>query len=222
MAKEDCEGGVWRWIHGHPVFIKSKTPTLKEALQEKLEKKAKYINGVYSLDVRNQYEEKAHPGFGSVKCQSGVKFKSDDYSRDEVKEAHWLVDTFGGNVLILRENKDSKYYKYPTGSTMPDLMWGSDGKKYWDVKYPKSYPGTGNLYRHGLKQISVDYGPAKNSPGGLIVRITDPAVDIETVHQKLADVFRNSRLETVDLIIKKNDTDYKIFRLWKKNKSNAR
>lgn len=105
---------------------------------------------------------------------------------------------------------------------MPDLMWDFNGKKYWDIKYPDSYPGTGNLYRYGFKQISINYGPAKNGPGGLIIRITDPSVKIETVKQKLADVFRNSRLEKADVIIKKNDTDYKVFQLWKKKKSNAR
>ncbi len=102
---------------------------------------------------------------------------------------------------------------------MPDYSWvfGAEStSKYWDLKSPDSPLKGNNTYRNGFKQIAVPYGPSAGHPGGLIVDIKDKRIQFEQVRDHLADLFKNSRMNEIDVTIRHSDTEYKVFRLKKK------
>lgn len=224
MEKEDPSNGVWRWINGHPVFIKNKKHDLKQALEEKYGAKHMKISGVDTEDVTKEYLSNSSPGEGRFIRQSGSQmFKFKKRKRDEIstetEHAFWLINTFGGDVMLLRENKSKKdIYVYPPGAKTPDLMWRFNGKNaYWDIKEPTKPNSGEDIFRHGMKQITVPYGQAGGHPGGLIIDLqkVNGEKSIEGTAKMVANQFRQSNLESLDVIIKKSDSEFKVLRFRK-------
>lgn len=224
MGFDDPSKGVWRWINGHAVFIKNKESNLKSALEEKYKPKHMVMSGVDVESVKEEYLRNATPGKGRFIRQSGSQmFTFKKRKRDEIstetKHAFWLINTFGGDVMLLRENKSKKnIYIYPPGAKMPDLLWrfnGEDG--YWDIKEPTKPNSGEDIFRHGLKQIMVPYGQAGGHPGGLLIDLqkVNGEKSIEGTAKLVANQFRQTNLESLDVIIKESDSECEVFRFKK-------
>ena len=103
-------------------------------------------------DVTKEFLEKAKPGKGEIKYEEGFNFK---YSHEEKLTALWLLETFGGEIILLKQN----------GSYMiknPDYKWNN---KFWELKGIRSGTSLDAAIRKAIKQISLN-------PGGIIIDIS--------------------------------------------------
>ena len=94
------------------------------------------IHDVDVYDVTEDYKRESRPGYGKLIIQSGTsKFIPHTHKvSSEYIQARWLIDTFGGDVTLVRPNSGSKYYQHPKGDLCPDFIWKSKRVEYWELK----------------------------------------------------------------------------------------
>ena len=218
--------GDGRWVtgkHGCRFYIRDKKSdrplSLKDAIFAELHKDShRKINGVDVFDVKDEYMKNAHPKQGRVIIQSGAnKYKHGTKQiSDEYVQAEWIVKTFGGDVTLLRINQNKRsIYRYPAGNYQPDFMWNNRRLEYWELKEPKNPLYGLSSYRHGFKQIGISKGMAAGNAGGLFVKINSASVPGQVVLERITDRFYQSKLHNTDVIIKRSDNSFQIFRLKK-------
>lgn len=218
--------GKWKTINRRAVYVRDKGPsyTLRDALKEAVYKpEHKIVNGINVSDVTSEYEATAKPGQGRIYVQSGTsKYEIENGRpnkkkiRDETVQAQWIIDTFGGDVTLVRPNASHKpFYEYPKGSVAPDLIWKRERLEYWELKEPGNPHQGDKLYQHGIHQISINKGMAAGNAGGIIVKIHDKNVPESVVINRITDRFRQEGLEKADVIIKYSDEKYTVWRLHK-------
>ena len=140
-------------------------------------------SGAAKNDVSFKDFEYLHTaGSSSVTFESGYATRGKK-NEAEIAQAHWLVDTFGGKILLLTRSLSE-----PT----PDYKWNG---KYWDLKTPQSVNGSDKLVHHGLHQIN-------KCPGGILVDCSN-AIDtqraIEIVKARLR---RSGKNKDIRIIVK--------------------
>lgn len=198
---------------------------LRIALDEKYGRKLESIGNVTMEDVTEEYKSKAHPGIQKFRIQSSATLEIYDPKEKktipapEIHIAKWALSEFGGKVILQKSIREKKGIPETSKKKMSDFSWifGAESEsKYWDLKSPDSPLKGNNTYRSGFKQIAVPYGPSAGHPGGLIVDVKDKTIPLEKVRNHLAELFKNSRINEIDTIIRHSDTDYKVFRLKKK------
>ena len=104
-------------------------------------------------DVTKEFLAKATPGKGSIEYEPGFDFKK---HKKEKETALWLLDTFGGKIIVLKEN-----YKYQVKN--PDYKWND---RFWELKGISSKASLENALRKAFKQIEY-------FPGGIIIDISN-------------------------------------------------
>ena len=140
-------------------------------------------SGAAKNDVSFKDFEYLHTaGSSSVTFESGYATRSKK-NEAEIAQAHWLVDTFGGKILLLTRSLSE-----PT----PDYKWNG---KYWDLKTPQSVNGSDKLVHHGLHQIN-------KCPGGILVDCSN-AIDTQRVIEIVkARLRRSGKNKDIRIIVK--------------------
>lgn len=145
---------------------------------------------VYSSDVTEQYVKNTQTA--RIILESGYKIKTHSH---EIEVAHWLVHTFGGEIVLLHESKEP-------GSKTPDYLWNG---RYWELKSVTTYNSTDRAVREAAKQI-------QNNPGGIILNILENGEQIETIENAVSQRFRRINLDAVDVLFFSAMTLKKIIR----------
>ena len=144
-------------------------------------KKYVYEKGSLLEDVTKEYLNRAKPGDGRIDCEDG-------YSRAEhsaeVDAAEWLHETFGGDVMLLREVNTDK-------TKTPDFLWNG---AFWDLKTISTEKAADSAVRYGLKQIEMN-------PGGLVFDFVGENLDLKTLTKIVGQRMRRSAKSSVDIII---------------------
>ncbi|BAK46151.1 hypothetical protein CXIVA_01840 [Clostridium sp. SY8519] len=112
-------------------------------------------NGVDYNDFNSLYTADT----GEVVLEDGYKVHGKE-NADEIEQANWIVNTFGGNITLLKRS-----FSEPT----PDYKWNG---KYWDLKTPQSTNGSDKLVHHGFHQI-------EKKPGGILLDCSNSGVDTQ-------------------------------------------
>lgn len=141
-------------------------------------------------DVKNEYEEKATPGKGSILYDPGYEIGK---HRDEIAIAEWLLASFGGDIRLLAEDEERKV-------KTPDYEWNGD---LWELKSKSSINAIDAGVRLATKQIA-------SNPGGIIIdcRASNLTIsDSEKIVSTISNRLSRSGMQTVDVIILFDDTD---------------
>lgn len=115
----------------------------------------------YLIDCTKEFLAKSKPGIGSIVLEDGLDVNT---HINEIETAKWLLNTFGGEITVLKEKN---MYKIKT----PDYEW--DGK-YWDLKRTKYKSSIIKAVKNGMKQI-------KGKQGGLIIDIHNSKYDYNSI-----------------------------------------
>lgn len=103
-------------------------------------------------DVTLEFLEKSTLGKGSITYEDGFDFKR---HYQEKQTALWLLDTFGGEIIVLKEKMGYRLKN-------PDYKWNG---KFWELKGVSSNASLENALRKAFKQI-------KSISGGIIIDIS--------------------------------------------------
>lgn len=148
MSKDNEEAGVWRYINGHPVFIKNKVPAdaLKAAIKEHYaakgnnEYKLKYCTD--SMDrwviTKNSEYQKAEqlPVIDGEFEFMGEKYKYIprtnffDHKPEEIEILNNIAKNYGIKVQLIPK------INIPNGISTPDafFIWRNGIPERWDLK----------------------------------------------------------------------------------------
>lgn len=122
---------------------------------------------------------KRNQGISTIEFEDGLNTKD---SRDEIKIAKWLSETFGGKIVVLKGSSEQ---------LSPDYLW--DGK-YWDLKTPTGKENAiDQRIRHGIKQIM-------NNPGGLVIDLSQNKMQ-DSKKKALEYALKRSQ-SSIDVIVK--------------------
>lgn len=135
---------------------------------------------VKRTDVTSEYQRMAKPGKGHVTMEAGYKTKR---HAAEIETAHWLRDTFGGDVQLIPESSTS-------GVKTPDIRWRGQN---WEVKDISTVNAADTAVRKALSQL--------NGSGGVILRCTSKAVSASTIRGVVDKRIRRSYKGDVDIMI---------------------
>ena len=111
------------------------------------------MKNVELQDVTKEFLAKATPGIGNISYEEGFNYK---YGEHEKLTALWLLETFGGEIILLKQN----------GGYMiknPDYKWNG---KFWELKNVKTSLSLDHAIRNAFKQIST-------KSGGIIIDISN-------------------------------------------------
>ncbi len=146
-------------------------------------------------DITEEYNQNSRPGIGTITKQAG--FIDKDHI-DEIETAKWILNTFGGDITLLKEDNIN---------LTADYEWNG---RLWDLKVPtKANKNTfEKRIKHGLEQISAN-------PGGIIVDSSQMHFDsLENAEKFITNGIEKKAKTTTDCIIKRND-EYKVIRIIK-------
>lgn len=132
-------------------------------------------------DVTMEYIQKATPGKGQIVYAEGYRKSSHEH---EVEIAHWLHDTFGGDITLLNEKNE------PNKKT-PDYLWRG---KSWDLKELSTEKAADSAIRHGLKQIA-------DNQGGLILDYKTENFDLKKLVATIEDRLNRGFEGSVDIML---------------------
>ena len=79
------------------------------------------MKNIELIDVTKEFLDKASPGKGSIEYEEGFNFK---YSYEEKMTAFWLLETFGGRIILLKQNSGYMIKN-------PDYKWND---RFWELK----------------------------------------------------------------------------------------
>ena len=146
-------------------------------------------------DVTRLYLKNSAPQTGSIARESGYKAKTHS---DEMRVAHWLYKTFGGDICLLKESKEP-------GSKTPDFLWNGD---LWELKNVTTKNSVDRAVREAAKQI-------QGAPGGIILNILNAEEGIDAVIDATTQRFRRINLSSIDVLLISNGELQKILRYQK-------
>lgn len=133
-------------------------------------------------DVTEEYLKRATPGVGSITFEPGY-----DMGRDHAQEraaAQWLLDTFGGDIVLQAEHKQA-------GVKCADYSWNG---KQWDLKTTTTAKAADSALRKGLKQI-------RSNPGGIVLDYGYNRISAEELLKIAVDRMKFSGTDQVDVMV---------------------
>ncbi len=158
----------------------SKALSVKPSIEQKI------VVAPKIRDITEEFIKNSKPGQGSVTYEAGFNFKNKEA---EIENSLWLRDTYGGDIVNLKEQNDRH---------IPDHNW--DGK-LWELKTSISnkFGTIDKLIHKGLLQIEP-------IPGGIILDLRNN----ETERSELLDMVKriiNDRIKfrTIFIIRLKNE-----------------
>lgn len=141
------------------------------------------MKNIELIDVTKEFLAKASPGKGSIEYEEGFNFK---YSYEEKMTAFWLLETFGGHIILLKQN----------GGYMiknPDYKWND---KFWELKGVSSKNSLDLAIKKALKQIA-------KKPGGIIVETKNLKCNAATIYGVLKKRIMYTSVRNYYVIVKK-------------------
>ena len=120
------------------------------------------MKNIELIDVTKEFLAKASPGKGSIEYEEGFNFK---YSHEEKMTAFWLLETFGGKIILLKQNGNYMVKN-------PDYKWND---RFWELKGIQTSTSLDTGIRKSIKQIS-------KKPGGVII-------DLSNYKDKLSGIY---------------------------------
>ncbi|MBR2800369.1 MAG: hypothetical protein IKE04_05780 [Oscillospiraceae bacterium] len=151
-------------------------------------------NETAAADVTEEYRKSATPGIGTFAC-ANPKDRTKYPAETQIGE--WIVNTFGGDVVMLPQRGGADHDSHP------DYLWRG---RLWDLKKPESLGGLDKLIHHGIHQI-------KSNPGGLILDLSDSDIDVKSAVSKLSYRVRRSASFSVDTIIIRKRDEHRVIRV---------
>ena len=142
-------------------------------------------------DVLSEYTNNATPGVGEIIFEEGYKVSG---HQAEIDTAHWLHDTFGGDITLLCESNTKN-------EKSPDYVWRG---AYWELKGASSVNSADKQAQHAIKQI-------QSNPGGVIIELSTDDITEDIVAQVTRRVQR-SNIGKLDIMIVKDKKALKILR----------
>lgn len=143
------------------------------------------------IDVTNEFVKKAKPGVGSVRYEKGFDFKR---HKQEKETAIWLLDTFGGEIVVLKE-------KYGYRIKSPDFKWNN---KFWELKGVSSKTSLDNLIRKSIEQIY-------DNPGGVIVDLSKNYINMNGLYSILSERLYTKKISKIFIIVKRKQKLIKVY-----------
>lgn len=140
-------------------------------------------------DVTSEYYKVNKEPYKKVIIEEGLKINE---HKNEIEIAKIVTNEFGGEIIVLKENNQTK---------MPDYKWNN---KFWDLKTCSSEKACDSAIRHGLKQIL-------NNPGGIILDYRSFDADINKIKENIKKRMRYTNFQ-VDIMIIMSNEIFKIFR----------
>lgn len=152
-------------------------------------------------DVTQEYADKAKPGSGVLIYEAEYRKKTHE---NEIRAAEWLIETFGGDVTLLREHK---IY----GIKTPDFLWRG---ATWELKGFSSdkYGTIDKTIQKACKQICGNTSWKKS--GGIILDFTGNRLPMERIKKYVCKSIEGRALGIMDVIIKKG-AEYMLLRIKK-------
>lgn len=143
------------------------------------------------IDITETFINNSTPGKGYITYEKGFDFKK---HKKEKETAIWLLDTFGGEIVVLKEN-----YGYKLKN--PDYKWNS---KFWELKNVSSSISLENSLRKAIKQII-------EKPGGIIIDISKYKDKTSTLYGVLCLGIASSNFKNILIILKNNSKLEKVY-----------
>jgi len=144
------------------------------------------------IDITAQYLNAASPGSGEIIKQEGYV---DSLHKNEISIAEWLINTLGGDVVLLNE-------KNLDNVKTPDFLWHD---RHWDLKDVSSVKAVDNAVRKGLHQI-------KDNPGGIILNFGKMDISVNEVKKIVECRLRRGFPSSVDIILISREILVTVFR----------
>ena len=138
------------------------------------------------IDITTEYSKKTSNSSGSITFENNYEY---DSHQEEIETAKWLVSSFGGNIVLLKESTKQKEEK-------PDYLWDN---KYWERKGINS-----------LKQNTIDlrirkaYSQIFEKRGGMILDFSQSIMNLEQAVKSVKKSVLNRAKGNSIIIIKKN------------------
>lgn len=144
-------------------------------------------------DVTQEFLAKASPGKGSIEYDKGFNPK---YSQEEKLTAFWLLDTFGGKIILLNQKEGYKIKN-------PDYEWN---EKLWELKLASTSNSLDLAVKKAIKQIS-------RQPGGIIIEIKKYKNKKASIEGIIKNRIKYSSIKNYFVIIKSGNKLIKIYKL---------
>lgn len=155
-------------------------------------KKAPEISQHQEQDVTAEYFLNSKPGTGLVMMEDGYKAGG---HQNEINMAHWLHDTFGGDIQLRCEDDECNIKS-------ADYLWNG---KLWDLKEPTTTKAADDRMRSGIHQI------IKN-PGGVILDFKNNDFDLLEAEKIIRRRIKRHAIEAADVMILSNGKVVKVLR----------
>ena len=143
------------------------------------------------IDVTNEFLKKAKPGIGTIRYEKGFNFKN--HKQGKVT-ALWLLDTFGGDIVVLKEN-----HRYRLKN--PDYKWN---EKFWELKGVPSKTSLDNLVIKSIEQIF-------EKPGGIIINLLKDYKNMSEIKSILSERLYTKRIHEIFIVVKKGKHLVKVY-----------
>lgn len=146
-------------------------------------------------DVTQEYMDRAKPGSGTIVYETGYRRQAHE---DEIRTAKWLIETFGGNVMLLREHRTY-------GIRTPDFLWRG---ATWELKDISSnqYGTIDKRIQKACKQLQ-EY-PLQGQHGGIILDFTGNRLPMEKIKGYVIQSAKARMLHGTNNIIIKKGAEY--------------
>lgn len=192
-------------------FAEGKAEQLRAAAREKAERLRALTeagsgeSSGEAVEQRKQIGENRFKGedvtaeyFGTATPGQGEFIQDDNVQEEEVRVAHFLHDTFGGDIHVLEpENLNNV--------KTPDYLWRG---KLWDLKTTHTDKAARSATQSGLKQI-------KPNPGGIIINMLGENRDLDKTIKFLEDRVRQTHIKKFDVLIMRDGKIVKALRYTK-------
>ena len=154
-------------------------------------------------DITREYAEKAEPQSGRVIYEVGYQQKRHE---SEIHAAEWLAGTFGGELVLLRENICSY------GMKTPDFLWRGAMRELKDISSDK-YRTIDRRIQKACAQIRENLVQGKR--GGILLDFTRSKLAMAKIVQyALQSVETRATRGITDMIVKKG-AEYTVLRIKK-------
>lgn len=139
--------------------------------------------------------------------KNGIKYNVDgknvvfEPSKNEIKMANWLTETFGGNVYL------NPKVNIPNNVKTQDYLWNNE---FWDLKE------MGEKALSETRAVDNIIKKAKNQTDNIILDITKNKLEHKIIENQVKKVYSTKGREWVDKIIIVDN--YKLVKIYKRNK----
>ena len=166
--------------------------------------------GAKIQDVTQEYLDNASPGVGEVIVEPDIHHPNEDRT-DDIKNAYWLRDTFGGNITVLNVDHSEETNR---DLQTPDYSWDN---RLFERKTPTSQNALDKHIQSGVHQINDKKSRSSDlQEGGFLLCNITKHIDLDTIHATIANRLRlQNQFYQLDIILKEGNKLIQVLR-WHK------